>query len=122
MTDTGSTQAEPIDTCNTFDNFGVPRTVAAAQTMTKDAIQIAIINVIAYLEETDESEILGWPTGSDGSVVVDSQLGVDIYNEFVGHLSKSRIKLDTVDQDKWSSVAGLTELLADSFSRMKVGR
>lgn len=105
-----------------FDDLGVPQTVNAAQSMTTKAIHEAVVNVIAYLEETSPEAVAGWASAPDGSVGVDSQLGVDVYNEFVGHLGPSRIKLTAVDQEDWSSVDGLTEVLTVAFSKMKAKR
>lgn len=105
-----------------FDDRGVPQTVGAARAMSKEAIRQAVVNVVAYLEETTPAEVAGWAAAPDGSVGVESQLGVDVYNEFVGHLGESGIKLTSVEQEDWASVNGLTEVLTEAFAKMKAAR
>jgi hypothetical protein len=106
-----------------YESLGIPTSVVAARAMVPAVLRTAIIRTVAYLEETDVARVNGWPTAPDGSVAVDSQLGVDVFNEFTAHLvvdGKFPFDLAKVSQAKWASVEGLVAVLTETYSAMKV--
>lgn len=104
-----------------FRDLGIPTTVASAKGMTAVQLRAVVTQTVAYLEETATAAVAGWPPASDGSVAVDSQLGVDVFNELTAHLvgSKYPINLANIAQAKWASVEGLVSVLHDTYAAMK---
>jgi hypothetical protein len=106
-----------------YESLGIPTSVVSARAMVPALLRTAIINTVAYLEETDVARVNGWPTATDGSVAVDSQLGVDVFNEFTAHLvvaGKFPLDLAKISQAKWASIDGLVAVLTETFAAMKV--
>ena len=104
-----------------YKDLGIPATVASAKAMTAAELRAAVIGVVAYTEDSAIATVAGWPAAADGSVAVDSQLGVEVFHELTGHLvsSKYPISLAAIPQAKWASIDGLVSVLTDVYSAMK---
>jgi hypothetical protein len=104
-----------------YKDLGIPATVASAKAMTAVQLRAAVTKAIAYTEDTAIATIQGWPTATDGSIAVESQLGVEVFNEFTAHLvgAKYPIDLAKIRQAKWASVEGLASVITDTYTAMK---
>jgi hypothetical protein len=104
-----------------YQDLGIPVTVASAKSMTVVELRAAVMKTLAYTEDTGIATIQGWPAALDGSVAVESQLGVDIFNEFTAHLvgAKYPIDLAKIRQVKWASVDGLVSVISDTYTVMR---
>jgi hypothetical protein len=106
----------------TYESLGIPQTVVVAKAMDTVELQSAVVNTVAYVEDASVAVIRSWPTAKDGSVAVESQLGVEVFHEFTAHLvdDKYPIDLAKIRQAKWASVDGLVSVISDTYASIKV--
>lgn len=98
----------------TLDDRDVPRTVDAARAMTFQQIESAVLKVALDLEDMDEVDFLAEITRDGDTTDILSDLGVDIYQEMVGHLFPNH-RLRDVPVDNWASLAGVAHVVFDIF-------
>jgi hypothetical protein len=98
-----------------FSEWGVPLTLDAALEMSNGQIQEALVQLIAYLDAADISEIREGPLAEDGSLLFDSHLGFNVFVEFTAHLGKIPLDLAAVERKYWTSLAGIALVLEDAF-------
>lgn len=97
-----------------FDDRGVPLTTDAARGMTIEQVRDAIIEVSARLELTEAATFLGQVTQPDGTTEILSDLGVDVYSEFISHLFPAH-RLRDVPVERWSSIEGVALVVFDIY-------
>ncbi|GAB3042533.1 hypothetical protein GCM10027052_25760 [Parafrigoribacterium mesophilum] len=99
-----------------IDRRGVPLTVSAALQMTRADIEAALTAVLVDIETDSPDELDDWPCDEDGSLAFGSHLGYSIYIEFVQHLSRLPVDVTKVDRKKWTTIAGLAEVIEQIYS------
>lgn len=97
------------------DDRGVPLTVERACLMTEEELTRAVTEVIADLEATSYDDVKSWEAAEDGSIGIDSHLAVAVFHEFTGHLSAHNVDLGEVEQEKWTSIAGVVQVLLEAY-------
>ncbi|MGX1585894.1 hypothetical protein ACWH95_15150 [Microbacterium sp. NPDC055502] len=98
----------------TFDDRGVPLSTDAARAMSFEEIRAAIVEVAVRVELVDRDDFLDDITQDDGSTEILSDLGVDLYSEFIQHLYPKH-RLRDVPVDRWSSIEGVALVVFDIY-------
>lgn len=98
----------------TFDDRGVPLSTDAAEDMTLAEVRTAIIQVAAHLELVTVDEFLEDIARPDDTTEILSDLGVDIYSEFISHLYPEH-RLRDVPVERWSSIDGVALVVFDIY-------
>ncbi|WP_311258271.1 hypothetical protein [Microbacterium sp. WCS2018Hpa-9] len=101
-----------------FDDRGVPRTLAAAKSLTRDELMAVVRSVILDVEGLEDDELDGWEPGEDGTPAVESQLGVDVFNDITSHLSDTQITITGITDDKWSSIGGIADAIRTALGKL----
>lgn len=77
--------------------------------------------MVAHLEIDTPEGVAGWPKETDGTVALESQLALDVLNEFTGHLGKVPLDLAAIPHERWTSVGGLTAVIVDAYAAYEEG-
>lgn len=101
-----------------FDDRGVPLTLEAAQSLTRDELIAVVRSVIVDVEGLDDDELDEWQPGEDGTPAVESQLGVDVFNDITSHLSDTQIPVTGITDDKWSTVGGIADAIRTVLGKL----
>lgn len=98
----------------TFDDRGVPLSADAAGDMTLAEVRAAVVQVAAHLELVSVDEFLDEIARPDNTTEILSDLGVDIYSEFISHLFPEH-RLRDVPVESWSSLDGVALVVFDIY-------
>jgi hypothetical protein len=102
------------------DDRGVPQTLEAAKRLTHAELVVLVRRVICDLEGIDDADIDSFDINpKDNSPLVESQLGVETFNELTQHLSDKPIRVSGIEEWRWSSVDGLASAVEIALRRLK---
>lgn len=101
-----------------FDDRGVPLTLEGAQSLTRDELIAVVRSVIVDVEGLDDDELDGWEPGEDGTPAVESQLGVDVFNDITSHLSDAQVPITGIDDEKWSTIGGIADAIMTVLGKL----
>lgn len=97
---------------STYDALGMPMSLAAAKSMTEDAILAALRRTLAKLHHES-------PELSNNSAKIDSIEVVFLVGRFFRNLDCQEPDLSTIDRHSWSSLKGVAEVLYDAIWKLK---
>lgn len=101
-----------------FDDRGVPLTLEGAKSLTRDELITVVRSVIVDVENLDDDELDVWEPGADGTPVVESQLGVDVFNDITSHLSDKPVPITGIDDEKWSTIGGIADAIITVLGKL----
>lgn len=108
------------DDSSEVDDRGVPQTLAAAKRLTHAELVVLVRRVVCDIEGIDEADLDSFDINpKDGSPLVESQLGVEVFNELTEHLSETPIRISGIDEWRWSSIDGLASAVEIALGRLK---
>lgn len=91
-----------------------------AKRLTHAQIVVLVRAVICDLEEIEDADIdLLDINPKDDSPLVESQLGVEVFNELTQHLSEKPIRVSGIEEWRWSSIDGLASAVEIAVGRLK---
>ncbi|MFP7835236.1 hypothetical protein [Marisediminicola sp. LYQ134] len=98
----------------------MPQTLERAKSLTHIEVMLLVRRVICDLEGIDDADIDSFDINpKDGSPLVESQLGVEVFNELTEHLSETPIRVSGIEEWRWSSVDGLASAVEIALGRLK---
>lgn len=101
-----------------FDDRGVPQTLEGARSLTRDELIAIVRSVIVDVEGFDDDELDSWEPGQDGTPAVESQLGVDVFNDITSHLSDTQVPITGITDDKWSTIGGIADAIITALGKV----
>lgn len=102
------------------DDRGVPLTLAAAKRLSHAELVVLVRRVVCDIEGIDEADIDSFDINpKDGTPLVESQLGVEVFNELTEHLSEAPIRISGIEEWRWSSIDGLASAVEIALARLK---
>lgn len=87
-----------------FDTLGMPMSLSAAKSMTKNAIQSALGRTLAKLHHEPVASI-------DTGALIDSIEVVFLVARFYKELDRKAPDLSKIDRDDWSTLEGVADVL-----------
>lgn len=95
-------------------------TLAAARTLTHDQMVDLVRQVVCDLDDIGDTVIDTFDINpNDNSPLIESQLGVDVFNELTQHLSSETISVAGIEEWRWSSIDGLATAVEIALRKLK---
>lgn len=94
-----------------YDVNGMPLTLRAAKAMSVTAVAAALERVLTQLHSS-----AGTPSATDP---VDSLDVLYLLRQFYRPLNSRALDLSKVDRDRWSTLAGVAEVLVDAMGELQ---
>lgn len=108
------------DDSSQVDERGVPQTLEEAKRLTHSQLVPLVRAVICDLEGIGDDDIDSFDINpKDNSPLVESQLGVEVFNELTEHLSENPIRVSGIEEWRWSSIDGLASAVEIAVGRLK---
>jgi hypothetical protein len=104
-----------------YNSFGVPMNAASAVAMSTAEIRTTVLNVLAHLGATTVEELLTRGLDPDGSVAVKSHSAINAFDDIVANvIGLEKFNLAKITPKRWSSIDGLTSVIAEVFASLSV--
>lgn len=93
-----------------YDTLGMPKTMRAARAMSRDAIEVALRRALNDLHE-------GVSSSAEPTAPIDSIEVLFLIGKFYGALGDKPLDITKVDRDRWSSLAGVADVIHDGIGQ-----